>query len=194
MYLTRIYLDHTKPNMQSNSVYRLHGYFSHHFEHQPLWRCEADYIIILHEDEHNFSDFEKQFAIEGTVETKSFDNIYNSIEKSKKYFFKLRAHPVKKSQGKEIPLKDSREKIEWLTAQADKYGFRVETMAITDTNVVCFKHREGHKVTLTTMVVEGILCVEDVDTFKKAVVEGLGRKKTFGYGLLSIVPASKCSK
>ncbi len=44
-----------------------------------------------------------------------------------------------------------------------------------------------NKVTLRTATFEGELTVTDVDLFKKALVEGIGREKAYGCGLLTII-------
>ena len=36
-------------------------------------------------------------------------------------------------------------------------------------------------------VFEGLLCVEDVDVFRDTLVNGIGREKAYGMGMLTIV-------
>jgi len=53
-----------------------------------------------------------------------------------------------------------------------------------------FAKKDGdakNKVTLRTATFEGELTVTDVEAFKKALVEGIGREKAYGCGLLTII-------
>ncbi|MDU2025867.1 MAG: type I-E CRISPR-associated protein Cas6/Cse3/CasE [Finegoldia magna] len=40
-------------------------------------------------------------------------------------------------------------------------------------------------------VVEGVLAVKDVDKFKEILINGFGKRKAYGYGLMTIVPIAE---
>ena len=41
---------------------------------------------------------------------------------------------------------------------------------------------------LVKVVYEGILTVSDADLFKKLLTEGMGKKKAYGFGLMTVIP------
>ena len=43
------------------------------------------------------------------------------------------------------------------------------------------------KVRLLEVVYEGTLCVEDADVFRDTLVNGIGREKAYGMGMLTIM-------
>ena len=49
------------------------------------------------------------------------------------------------------------------------------------------KHNEKSKVRVKEVTFEGVLHVDDVCLFKKALTEGIGRSKVYGMGMLTIV-------
>ena len=50
-------------------------------------------------------------------------------------------------------------------------------------------HRKvGRGVRLSRVTFEGLLRVEDVAEFKQTLINGLGREKAFGMGLMTVIP------
>ena len=80
--------------------------------------------------------------------------------------------------------------MEWLAAQAAKKGFRIlpDAVNVVESNWRIFaKRNSDQKVRLLEAVFEGLLCVEDVDVFRDTLVNGIGREKAYGMGMLTIV-------
>ena len=48
----------------------------------------------------------------------------------------------------------------------------------------------GHRLTFASVLFEGVLEVTDAERFRQALEQGIGSAKAYGFGLLSIAPAS----
>ncbi len=107
-----------------------------------------------------------------------------------RYSFSVIVNPVKRSDGKVIPVKGRDNIIDWFIQLAQKNGFSVMQQGISLDKVFVDKFNDKH---MKTMFIQkaffsGILRVTDKELFKKAVTSGIGRSKTYGCGLLQIVP------
>jgi CRISPR system Cascade subunit CasE len=113
------------------------------------------------------------------------------------------------------------ERLDWLRRQGQNHGFEmtpVETILRFDPHKeVVFRGRAieqdevlplplcevvdlndgrrfalpGHKCQFSAARFEGVLRVSDADAFTHAVENGIGKARGFGFGLLSVAPASK---
>ena len=79
--------------------------------------------------------------------------------------------------------------MEWLKLQSEKKGFYIfpDTVRVQGSNwKVFYKQGSKQKVRILEVAFEGRLKVEDADVFKDALVNGIGREKAYGMGLLTI--------
>ncbi len=115
---------------------------------------------------------------------------------------------IPKKNGKRRQLYKEHQQIIWLQRKASQAGFILlsvqvvkEGMSIPDvlagpegnlTGKKTIKGSEGSLVklplTLFSVLFEGRLQVTDADLFRKALQEGIGSGKAYGFGLLSIAP------
>lgn len=51
--------------------------------------------------------------------------------------------------------------------------------------------KDNQKAPINKAVVEGVLAVKDVDKFKEILINGFGKRKAYGYGLMTIVPIAE---
>ncbi len=120
----------------------------------------------------------------------------------------------KESRGKVVAHVTQDQQCQWLVDKASKCGFALELgekltkttkkdgkdvehevwthpgFDVVHTTWKQFCKKAGdtkNKVTLRTATFEGELTVTDVEAFKKALVEGMGREKAYGCGLLTII-------
>lgn len=123
--------------------------------------------------------------------------------------FRLLANPTRKRDkenrpegrnnwGRRVPV--LRNEIEaWLTARAGRYGFSVESFDNVQTGyITAFKNKnddsqitdeetEGRLKRFFYARYEGKLRVNAPDSFRNAIIQGIGPAKGFGFGLLSVV-------
>lgn len=90
---------------------------------------------------------------------------------------------------------------QWLAERAAKLGFQVVKTAtaglmdseeIENFDIVSRDWpilKRGHRtIRLSRVTYEGLLRVDDLDTFKQTLMNGIGREKAFGMGLMTVIP------
>lgn len=210
MYLSRIKLNTSlRKTMQALAAPNLfHGAIENceiDKRTRKLWRVDTlrgeMYLLILSEKAIDFSDVANQFGYKSGCEMRNYDSFIERITDGSKWHFRLRANPVihKKSsdgkRGKVIAHITPKHQGEWLKRQAEKNGFSLEDgqWGVADSKWHIFKknREEKHEVRILSVTYEGILTVTDTDLFRKALVNGIGREKAFGQGLLTVTRADR---
>ena len=119
---------------------------------------------------------------------------------------KVRVKPREKGEqagnSKRVELRDQNDQTAWLERRAEQSGFQLVPDAsgrsVYDLRVVprgkLFGRRNGQsgpRVTVSTVLYEGLLQIVDDERFRQSVKEGIGPSKAYGCGLLSIAPAGR---
>ncbi|MDX9864459.1 MAG: type I-E CRISPR-associated protein Cas6/Cse3/CasE [Anaerolineaceae bacterium] len=113
--------------------------------------------------------------------------------------FRLLANPTKKitiSRGNSsrIGIYSHSEQNAWLDRKAKAGGFRVLSVARNERDFISGKKTKDetvHNMKFVPVQFDGILVVEDPDIFLTTLKAGIGTGKAFGFGLLSLGPASR---
>ncbi len=110
-----------------------------------------------------------------------------------RYRFKVIVNPTRRNNasGKLVPVKGREAIAEWFAMRSPaSWGFEVapEHLQIEAVNVLQFKDKAHRPVTLAQAHVQGQLRVTDPEQFQKSFAHGIGRGRSFGCGLLQIVP------
>jgi CRISPR system Cascade subunit CasE len=125
----------------------------------------------------------------GEVQTRP---IHTGFLAHERYAFEVILNPSKrdKKTGKVVPIR-GRDGIEqWFMARAPKsWGFSVhpENLQIGHVSVQSFE-KSGKSITHGSAALKGELTVIDRDNFIQSFIQGIGRGRAFGFGLLQIVP------
>lgn len=119
--------------------------------------------------------------------------IADSFLEHDRYRFKVIVNPTRRDSAsrKLLPVKDRAAIAEWFCQRAaQSWGFQVsrEHLQVDRVDVLSFKDKQQHSVTLAQAHVQGQLEVTDRAQFHNSFVRGIGRARTFGCGLLQIVP------
>jgi CRISPR system Cascade subunit CasE len=127
--------------------------------------------------------------------------------------FRLRANPTRKidtktgsdgvkRNGKRVELRTEDEQIAWLRRKAATGGFEIVSVQASvgvpdirvtnEAEVRGLRSREQEKKPLTfaSVLFEGKLRVTDKEKFRWTLGSGIGTAKAYGFGLLSIAPAT----
>ena len=206
MYLSRILLDTDLRNTKRAlaSPQRMHAIVATCFDKEtivqrPLWRIDtlhgSTYLLLVSGTKPDFSSMIEQLASPDSREaiTKNYDPFLDSIDVNDIYRFRLCANPVhsvaresgESTRGKVYGHVTVEQQKEWLENRAKKYGFKIMSFDVTSRSVRRFK-RQDQTVTLAVASYEGLLQVVDSDLLRKALVEGIGRAKAYGCGLLTL--------
>lgn len=205
MYLSRIPLDRTRRKTQIAlaSPNKFHGVIESAFSEKQdrnLWRIDTlkgkMYLLLLSAAKPNLEFIASQFGkADDCGETKEYEGLLNRIEEGSTWHFRLVANPTHsvkddKGRGKITAHTVERYQLEWLQKQSGKRGFQImpDTARVVESNWKIFNKKDmKQKVRIMEAAYEGDLQVTDINLFKKALVEGIGREKAYGMGLITIM-------
>jgi CRISPR system Cascade subunit CasE len=165
---------------------------------RTLWRLDALghalYVLVVSPIKPDFTSFIQQFgwpASEQMGESRDYEQLLNRIESGSRWGFRLVANPVHMVKGKIYAHVTVAQQRKWLTDRAERNGFILRDTAfdVVQREKIQFSKGDSpdrHKVTISQATFEGALEVSDVELFKRALVNGIGRAKAYGCGLLTI--------
>lgn len=213
MYMTRVKLNPAKRETMRAlaNVSELHSMIENAFSNdrasnpqRRLWRLDrfenALYLLIVSEEAGDFSEIAKTYNFDDVQpETKSYDGFLDRLAVGQRWRFRLRANPInavsqRNRGGDERGRIHAHVTIEqqkkWLMERQEKLGIRLDenTTDVIESRWHRFsKSGQGSaKVTFKAATYEGILTVTDVEKLRDALVNGVGRAKAYGCGLLTL--------
>lgn len=204
MYLTRIKLNVAKQKTLRflASLQVAHATIEAMFDGQEkcrkLWRLDyfqgKPCILVLSPEKPDVTGMIHQVGFEGVPwEIKDCSALLDHLQKGQLYHFRLTANPVhavKKAgekRGKVLPHVTAQQQKQWLLDKCSTYGFHVLEFEITERGLKKFPHKGKH-LTFSRVSYEGQLQITDAEIFKKSLIQGIGREKAYGCGLLTLAP------
>ena len=126
----------------------------------------------------------------GIVETKP---IYADFLTHGRYAFDITINPTKRDKhtGKVVAIKGREDIASWFKARSfASWGFSVnpENLQIGEISVQRFDEKAGKTVTHGSATLKGELAVIDRARFIQCFIQGIGRGRAFGFGLMQIIP------
>jgi CRISPR system Cascade subunit CasE len=151
-------------------------------------RLPAGYLLDLRDD------FDLAAGVPENPAVREVDAERERIAAGDRFAFRLRANTTRKvpkldqagartKNGKRVPVRGDEGRLAWLGRHALEAGFKVEDVRLVELPA---RSSRGRDITLAGALFEGILSVTDAGAFRKALAEGIGPGKAFGFGLLSI--------
>ena len=208
MYLSRIRLDTKKRSTMTafSNPQKFHGAIESAFTGERgrnLWRLDElggeTYMLVLSEEIPDLSEAVKQFGHDGeSFETRDYDKLLERVTIGSRWQFRLTANPtICKKKSEDAPrgkvmahiTVDHQEK--WLADRAENHGFSLgpDEFRVTKSRSYSFSKHGERRVTLLSVTYDGILTVTDPEKFRVSMINGIGRGKAYGNGLLTIVRA-----
>ena len=169
-----------------------------------LWRIDQvnnkQYLLIVSRTKPDLNKLEK-YGVKGSASTKCYDEFLSSLQEGMKAKFRVKLNAVKSLSDREmhpkrgqllpVPFKDL---PSFFMERANANGFTInpEQVRIT-TSKEPFRHYGEDKtshvhMTLAAATFDGILTITDLEKFKKALMCGIGKKKAYGFGMLTVIP------
>lgn len=205
LHLSKIEIDH-------QTAY-LAGLRDAYAWHQQIWKAfpgredaKRDFLTRLDETDGGFRLLLQSFTPpvrpewcpEPSWSTKS---IPDSFFHHKGYRFSLLANPTKKvrsnangerlKNSRRVPLSSRKDLLEWLSRHAGASGFQINPTEIQTRPKPRMRFiKRGAAGTLAATEFVGGLLVDDPINFRKAVSNGIGPAKAFGFGMLCLSPIS----
>ena len=97
-----------------------------------------------------------------------------------------------------LPLRKPGDQVDWLVRKGEQHGFVIPTggggapdVATTALPRLTGKLNQPKKITVDAVRFDGHLVVTDPEAFTDALVNGIGRAKSYGCGLLSLAAARR---
>ena len=177
-----------------------------------LWRLDItghQYVLyVLSPEKPDFSTLIEQAGWDTRPgESAHYGRLLAKLENGQEWGFRLTANPVKRQRGKGdkiFPHVTPAQQSAWLRERAQQWGFEVipvENQEIADIPLVTARtdlscsHRDSSgnigKVTLRKAQFDGALRITDAELFRKALVNGMGRGKDYGMGLMTLAPLTR---
>lgn len=190
-----------------NSPQKLHGAIESAFDSEErkrkLWRIdklgEKTYLLLLSEDKPDLSAAVEQFGVsENGFETRDYSPLLERIQDGSVWHFKLTANPTISSSEKcktgergniKAHISDQYQ-VKWLLDRAEKHGFALSKDDFSVTGVKWYIFRKGterNRVSILSVTYEGTLKVTDKKAFCDTLINGIGREKAYGLGMLTVV-------
>lgn len=166
---------------------------------RKLWRIdilhEKQYLLVVSQTRPDHARLEK-YGVPGSARSKNYDLFLSRIHCGQSYQFKVTLNPVhsvaqeKGKRGRVYPEVTIERQRMFLEKRADRYGFSLdaEDYDITERGYKLLRKGREKPVRLCQVTYEGRLTVENADIFRKALTEGIGRKKAYGFGMMTVIP------
>lgn len=111
-------------------------------------------------------------------------------------YFRLRANPTVKRNGKRLGLLREEDQLNWLTRKASSSGFTVLSCRVVCEGIERTRKTgrrpepdgEDQPMSFLAVRFDGVLRVEEPQLFLRSLETGIGSGKSIGFGLLSIAP------
>jgi len=206
MYLSRVKINDTLRNSRSAlaNPQVMHalvaGCFDNTKERQrPLWRIDTlsatTYLLLVSLEKPDLSNLLSQLTLDDDQEAiiKEYDQFLSRIGNGDIFRFRLTANPVhslmpkngKSERGKIYGQVTVEQQKSWLQKRSEKNGFELIHFDVASRGERNFK-RNNETVTLTVATFEGVLKVIDADALRQVLMQGLGRAKAYGCGLMTV--------
>lgn len=175
-------------------------------EGRILWRVDkvgsATYILIQSSMKPDMTHLVDQYGRPNAGqkgETLDYEPFLLSISKGEVFRFRLSANPTYSGpapkdggRGKVYPHVTVKQQLQWLVGKSEGCGFSIVD---DDGNVKAdIVHREMRRfkrgdgwVSISYVVFEGVLRVSDPDTFRTSLISGIGRAKSYGCGMMTLM-------
>lgn len=181
-----------------------------HTRLRHLWRIDRlagkSYLLVLSQEAPDL-ELLGAYGVEKTAMTKPYDPFLEQIKEGEIMQFRLTANPVRaisqpgRKQPRMVPHITVEQQRKWLTDRAEGLGFEIVKTVSADSmdsegtenfDIVSRDWpilRRGHRtLRLSRVTYEGLLRVNDLDQFKQTLMNGVGREKAFGMGLMTVIP------
>ena len=167
---------------------------------RTIWRIDKLkdnlYVLVLSGERTDLSSFCRQFSpTEHSWQTKDYEPLLSRIKNGNIWRFRLSANPTHRVKD---PISEKKKlcahittdlQKKWLIKKSQQHGFQLATdgFDVTENKWFRFRKSSGDVVTILSVTYEGLLMVTDVELFRQALTNGIGRGKAYGMGLLTVI-------
>lgn len=165
---------------------------------RKLWRLDSlrgeQVLLIVSGSKPDLERLEA-YGIPGSARTKDYEPFLNALENGMSMRFRVKMNPATAtkepgaSRGRVHPVNIS-EQLPFFLDRAAQYGFSVreEDVRIVNRGHEMQGKRHESPIALASVTYEGVLKVEQIERFREALTQGMGKKKAYGFGLMTVIP------
>lgn len=209
MYISRVEIDieNRGKTRQLSHLGAYHNWVEHCFpeEHQmnirsrKLWRVDRlngkNYLLMVSETSPNIDNLER-YGVPNSGEIKEYNSFLQSLDEGMQLHFRVALNPVVSVskgagvRGRVMPHVTVEQQMQFLLDRSVKNGFQLnsEDFVIKERSYEPLKQSEPNTIRISKVVYEGILTIKDIVVFRETLQKGFGKKKAYGFGLMTVVP------
>lgn len=166
---------------------------------RKLWRIDQlrgkQYLLVVSPNQPDLETLEN-YGVVGSAKTKPYNNFLNRLENGMTVRFKATLNPVislyqgPDQRGRVVPCLSEADQIQYLIDRSEKNGFVLapEDFIITDKGFETLKKSGKKDIKINKVTYEGVLTISDEDIFRTTLKEGIGKKKAYGCGMMTVIP------
>lgn len=208
MYLSRVQLDIDNRQKIRNLTHlgAYHDWVERSFPKEfvsgkrtrKLWRIDRlggkTYLLIVSQEIPDLTAL-CRYGVEGSAETRNYDSFLAKLRKRMRCRFRIVLNPVVAvsqgtgKRGRIMPHVTAAYQLDYLKTRTEKHGFllRDGEYDIKERNFALWRKGKEH-IRLSRVTYEGILTIQDADLFRRLLKEGMGKKKAYGFGMMTVIP------
>ena len=92
-------------------------------------------------------------------------------------------------RGRILPHVTVAQQMDYLKKRSEPHGFLLNDgeYGIKERDFVIWRKGKEH-IRLSRVAYEGLLTIQDTDLFRTLLTEGMGKKKAYGFGMMTVIP------
>ncbi len=165
-----------------------------------LWRVDHDthrhWLYVVSRPTPDFAHIIEQAGWPTTHDTwavRPYGTLLDRLDSGQEWAFRLTANPSHVHQEKRYGHVTVAQQLDWFLSRASRWGIAVPDRdgvpdVVVHDRVTDRFRRKGQTVTIVKATYDGILAVTDPALLRTALVNGIGRAKGYGCGLLTLAP------
>lgn len=208
MYISRVEIDgHNRRKIRDlTHLSAIHNWVETSFPDEidaekrsrKLWRIDRlnnkTYLLLVSKTKPNVSNLER-YGVENSVEIKNYQNFIDKLQENQKMMFRIVLNPTKSefidknTRGRTVPCLSIESQMQYLIDRSEKNGFSLkeDDFSIVERGYGIFRKKGEKQIKLVKATYEGLLTISDLDKFKKTLCNGFGKKKAYGFGLMTAI-------
>jgi CRISPR system Cascade subunit CasE len=168
---------------------------------RKLWRIDhlqgVPYLLVVSSGRPDLIALEK-YGVAGSAACRDYEPFLDRLAAGQRLRFRATLNPVASvmhsggKRGRVVPHVTAEQQMQFLLDRAAKNGFALDADAftITDRGFALLK-KGGENIRLARVTYEGLLEVADAARFRRTLTRGMGRKKAYGFGLMTVIPEAR---
>lgn len=153
------------------------------------------YLLIVSSEKPNVQKLNR-YGVEGSAMVKDYQPFLKRLANNELMMFRVVANPTYRKNGKVYPHITINQQKNWLIQRAEKAGFLIVTDKSNNPRFDIVKRDwpilyHKRRVRLSRVTFEGMLKIINVEKFRSVLINGIGREKAYGMGMLTVIPVRK---